>query len=110
VLAGDTSAEPWLKALLQEQQSDANLGRQLLMSGAKPPIAPQDSGHIICTCVGVKDRAIQAHLDQSTADPSDQLADLKSTLKCGTQCGSCVPQLKRIIEQTSAKAPLHPLS
>ena len=110
VLAGDTSAEPWLKALLQEQQSTANLGRQLLMSGAKPPIAPQDSGHIICTCVGVKDRAIQGHLDQSTADPSDQLAELKSTLKCGTQCGSCVPQLKRIIEQTSAKAPLHPLS
>jgi assimilatory nitrate reductase catalytic subunit len=99
ILAGDTSAEPWLKALLQSQQATNQQGRRLLMSGAKPPIAPQDSGHIVCTCVGVKDRAIQAHLAQTSADTADRLVDLQTHLKCGTQCGSCVPQLKRMIAQ-----------
>ena len=103
ILAGDTLAEPWLKALLQNQQATENQGRRLLMSGAKPPIAPIDSGQIICTCVGVKDRAIQAHLAQNKADPADQLVQLQTHLKCGTQCGSCVPQLKRMIAQTSLR-------
>jgi assimilatory nitrate reductase catalytic subunit len=99
ILAGDTSAEPWLKALLQNQQATDSPGRRLLMSGAKPPIAPQDSGHIVCACVGVKDRAIQAHLAQCKAAPADRLIELQTHLKCGTQCGSCVPQLKRMMAQ-----------
>jgi len=99
ILAGDTSAEPWLKALLQSQQSTDNQGRRLLMSGAKAPITPNDNGHIVCTCVGVKDRAIQAHLAQCSPKLKDLLIDLQTHLKCGTQCGSCVPQLKRMIAQ-----------
>ncbi|NDA47760.1 MAG: hypothetical protein EBY21_10925, partial [Alphaproteobacteria bacterium] len=44
VMAGDTSAEAWLKALLQTQQSTESYGRRLLMTGQKPPVALKDVG------------------------------------------------------------------
>ena len=97
VMAGDTSAEAWLKTLLQTQQTTEGYGRRLLMTGQPPPVALKEAGQTICTCVGVKDLAIEAWLKAHPGQADAQLAGLKSNLKCGTQCGSCVPQLKRII-------------
>jgi assimilatory nitrate reductase catalytic subunit len=79
VMAGDTSAEAWLKALLQTQQSTESYGRRLLMTGQKPPVALKDVGETICTRVGVKDVAIEAWL-QAHPDTEDlQLVGLKQT-------------------------------
>jgi assimilatory nitrate reductase catalytic subunit len=97
VMAGDTSAEAWLKTLLQTQQTTEGYGRRLLMTGQHPPVALKEVGQTICTCVGVKDLAIEAWLKNHPGQEDVQLTGLKSDLKCGTQCGSCVPQLKRII-------------
>ena len=98
VIAGDTSAEGWLKALLQSQQSAKAYGRRLLITGHTPPVALASVGTTVCTCVGVPDVAIQTHLAQSAAQDNEScLSDLQSTLKCGTQCGSCVPELRRMI-------------
>jgi assimilatory nitrate reductase catalytic subunit len=100
VIAGDTSAEKWLNALLQTQASTASYGRRLLMTGVKPPIALVDAGATVCTCVGVRDIAISTHLKNCTGDEETRLTSLKSSLGCGTQCGSCIPQLKRMIATT----------
>ena len=97
VIAGDTSAETWLKALLQTQASTQEYGRRLLMTGSKPPVALVDAGSTVCSCVGVKDVAIQTHLKTCQGDETARLAALQGTLKCGTQCGSCVPELRRMI-------------
>jgi assimilatory nitrate reductase catalytic subunit len=101
VIAGDTSAEKWLNSLLQTQTSTASYGRRLLMTGVKPPVALVDLGATVCTCVGVRDIAIATHLNNCTGDEETRLTSLKSTLGCGTQCGSCIPQLKRMIASTS---------
>jgi assimilatory nitrate reductase catalytic subunit len=105
VMAGDTSAEAWLKTLLQTQQSTESYGRRLLMTGQKPPVALKEAGQTICTCVGVKDVAIAEWLQTHPGQEAAQLAGLQNNLKCGTQCGSCVPQLKRIIALQSADKP-----
>jgi assimilatory nitrate reductase catalytic subunit len=104
VMAGDTSAETWLKALLQTQQSTHRYGRRLLMTGQTPPIAMKPLGQTICTCVGVKDMAIEAWLKAHQGTESVQLEGLKTNLKCGTECGSCVPQLKRMISLMASLA------
>jgi assimilatory nitrate reductase catalytic subunit len=98
IIAGDTSAEPWLKALLQTQASTKDYGRRLLMTGRKPPVALVETGTTVCSCVGVKDVAIRNHLQIYKGDSTQRLASLQGTLKCGTQCGSCVPELKRMID------------
>ncbi len=104
IIAGDTSAETWLKALLQTQASTQEYGRRLLMTGSKPPVALIDAGATVCSCVGVKDVAIRNHLKIYKGDSAQRLASLQGTLKCGTQCGSCVPELRRMIQRTESMA------
>jgi len=52
----------------------------------------------VCSCLNVTDTAIDQYLAQGAAMPSTdeaRLASLQEALKCGTSCGSCVPELKR---------------
>jgi assimilatory nitrate reductase catalytic subunit len=97
LLAGDTRAEAWIKAVLEGQQPAQSYGRLLLSPGAKAPVAVQTVGKVVCTCLNVTDIAIDAELaaapDSST--DNDRFAHLQKKLKCGTNCGSCVPELKR---------------
>ena len=102
VIAGDTSAQAWLKTLLQTQASTQAYGRRLLMTGSQPPLALADAGTTVCSCVGVKDIAIHDHLKIYQGDSAQRLASLQGTLKCGTQCGSCVPELRRMIQLTQS--------
>ena len=104
IIAGDTSAESWLKTLLQNKLSTAAYGRRLLMTGNKPPVALVDAGNTVCSCLGIKDSVIQAYLQTCSGDAAQRLSALQSALKCGTQCGSCVPELRRMIEPTLSPA------
>jgi assimilatory nitrate reductase catalytic subunit len=63
-----------------------------------------DAGTTVCSCVGVKDVAIRKHLQIYKGDSAQRLASLQGTLKCGTQCGSCVPELRRMIQLTESSA------
>ena len=40
---------------------------------------------------------ISAELAGLGGSPEERLSRLQSDLKCGTNCGSCVPELKRMI-------------
>jgi assimilatory nitrate reductase catalytic subunit len=105
-LSGDTSAEAWIKTLLQEQLPAQSYGRLVLLPGAKPPVAVQSRGKLVCTCLNVTDAAIDAHLaglaqgvaiggSGMFASDAQRLESLQATLRCGTNCGSCIPELKR---------------
>ena len=104
VLAGDTSAEGWLKTLLQEELPAQTYGRLLLVPGAKAPVAVQSRGKPVCTCFNVTDAAITAQLAHCHGTDDDRLAQLQGQLRCGTNCGSCVPELKRMVRATGPLA------
>jgi assimilatory nitrate reductase catalytic subunit len=97
LLAGDTSAQAWINTLLQGQMDASSYGRLLLSPGAQAPIAVKAKGAQICTCYNVTQPQIEAQLLDCKGSEEQRLAQLQSTLKCGTNCGSCVPQLKKII-------------
>ncbi|TWO69545.1 molybdopterin-dependent oxidoreductase [Caenimonas sedimenti] len=97
LLAGDTSAEAWIKALLQDQLPAQAYGRQLLAPGAKAPVALPARGKQVCSCFNVGAYAIEKQLSTSEGTEDQRLASLQSSLKCGTNCGSCVPELKRLV-------------
>lgn len=104
LLAGDTSAESWIRTLLQDELPAQSYGRLLLVPGAKAPVAVQSRGRQVCTCFNVSDTAIQEHLAQATGSEDKRLASLQGSLRCGTNCGSCVPELRRMIRlQPQAK-------
>ena len=97
VLAGDTSAQAWIRTLLQDELPAQAYGRQLLAPGGQPPLAVRAAGKQICTCFNVSDTAIAHQLSSATGGPEARLASLQAALKCGTNCGSCVPELKRMV-------------
>ncbi|MFN7856701.1 MAG: bacterioferritin-associated ferredoxin, partial [Acidovorax sp.] len=105
VLAGDTRAEGWLKTLLQDELPAQTYGRLLLVPGAKAPVAVQSRGKPVCTCLNVTDAAIAATLAQCHGTDGDRLAQLQDQLRCGTNCGSCLPELKRMVRSTGPLAP-----
>ncbi|OOG55989.1 nitrate reductase [Polaromonas sp. C04] len=101
VLAGDISAESWIRTLLQDELPAQAYGRLLLVPGAKAPVAVQSRGQQVCTCLNVTDTAIRAHLADVQGPEDSRLASLQARLQCGTQCGSCVPELRKIIRATA---------
>jgi len=110
LLAGDISAQAWIKSLLQDELPAQSYGRLLLLPGAKAPVALQARGKPVCTCFSVSDAEIGACLSDITnaaggagylASDEDRLTLLQDKLKCGTNCGSCVPEIKRLIRSAT---------
>jgi assimilatory nitrate reductase catalytic subunit len=97
LLVGDTQAGVWLKAYLESGQSVAALGRLLLAPGAVAPAGFKPQGKVVCSCFGVTEEAITQTLATLDGPRNARLAALQARLKCGTNCGSCVPELKRIV-------------
>jgi assimilatory nitrate reductase catalytic subunit len=97
LLAGDTSAQIWITTLLKEALPAHPYGRALLIPGATPPVPVVSRGQQVCACFNVTDLAIAEHLAHNKVAPGQQLASLQAELKCGTNCGSCVPQVQRMI-------------
>jgi assimilatory nitrate reductase catalytic subunit len=96
-LAGDISAEAWLKEYLESEQAVATLGRLLLMPSNKPPQNFKSRGRIVCNCFNVAETEISDALMTMPGAPDARLQALQQRLKCGSNCGSCVPELKKII-------------
>ncbi len=94
-LAGETLAQHWLQRLWLEGRADAQLRRWLLAPLSAPPGG--DGGvpggqKILCNCKNVSQGAVCAGIKDGL-----NLQELKQQLGCGTQCGSCVPEIKRLL-------------
>ncbi|MBT2324545.1 molybdopterin-dependent oxidoreductase [Variovorax paradoxus] len=102
LLAGDTRAEAWIKTLLQDQLPAQAYGRQLLKPGAAAPAGVAARGKVVCSCFGVTQTAIGEQLATASGSDAERLAQLQGALKCGTNCGSCLPELKRLVRADAA--------
>ncbi|MEZ2297116.1 molybdopterin-dependent oxidoreductase [Variovorax sp. RCC_210] len=104
LLGGDTSAEAWIATLLREELPAQSYGRLLLSPGARAPVAVRSRGKTVCTCFNVADVAIQAELARCGGTAEERLGKLQGALKCGTNCGSCIPELKRMVRAVAVEA------
>jgi assimilatory nitrate reductase catalytic subunit len=100
-LAGDIAAEHWLRQALSEALPAAGFGRLLLSSSASAPQGFKSRGRIVCSCMNVAQDEIEAALVELGG--GDALAALQGRLKCGTSCGSCVPELKQMVLAAGAR-------
>jgi assimilatory nitrate reductase catalytic subunit len=57
-----------------------------------PPVGTASRGRIVCNCLNISETQILAAVAQGA-----DLSALQASLKCGTECGSCVPELKRMV-------------
>ncbi|ERH50505.1 nitrate reductase subunit alpha [Ectopseudomonas chengduensis] len=95
-LAGETAASEWLRSLWLDGQADAELRRWLLAPVSAPPgnAAANTRGKTLCNCLNVSEGAVCAGIARGL-----DLDGLRQELKCGTSCGSCVPEIKRLLAQ-----------
>lgn len=101
LLAGDTRAQGWISGLLQDEQPTQRYGRALLLAVSEPPVPVVSKGKVVCSCLNVREVAIAEQLTQCSGSDAGRLAQLQSALRCGTQCGSCVPELQRMVRVTA---------
>jgi len=105
-LAGDAasvgSGETWLRSLLEADQTLPGPGRMLLAPGAlgqamagaaAVPRSPQ-----VCTCFNVTEQQIRDALPALPGTVDNRVAQLQATLKCGSNCGSCIPTLRKLVQ------------
>ncbi len=86
-LAGDTGAAAWLK----EQMQNGVPVPPALALAPRPTGAAVPRGRIVCNCFEVSETDIYAEVGRGADLPA-----LQRSLKCGTNCGSCVPELRRL--------------
>lgn len=102
VLAGDAAASGWALDWLQQRQPAASSGRALLAGGRTPPQALAPRSPQVCSCLDISEARIVQALAQCPGSAEQRLQSLQQGLRCGTQCGSCVPALKVLVQRHPA--------
>jgi assimilatory nitrate reductase catalytic subunit len=89
------AAPPWdaVKDLFGAEAM-APAQRRLLLSGKSAGGVP-DAGPLICSCFGVGLNVIRGALQSGAAA---NVEGIGKALRAGTNCGSCLPELKRIVQ------------
>ena len=89
----DFGARQWLIERFNDETLSAN-DRKALLAGR--PLGKQaDKGAIICSCFQVGENTIKNSIQQGCCTAEA----LGEALKCGTNCGSCIPELKALIQR-----------
>ncbi|MFL6799877.1 MAG: molybdopterin-dependent oxidoreductase [Xanthobacteraceae bacterium] len=83
-----------MKALF-EADNIADPQRRVILSG-KSADGAADPGALVCACFGVGFNTIRTAITSSGAGSVESIG---AALRAGTNCGSCVPELKRMLGQ-----------
>ncbi len=88
----------WLDRQFANDTIDHALRRQLLSASAD---REQPAGAVICSCFQVREPEIRAAIAQGNGS----VAELGKRLKCGTNCGSCIPELRELLATAVNECP-----
>jgi assimilatory nitrate reductase catalytic subunit len=101
LFVGPAAAAPQWNAAraLFESATVAEPQRRMLLSGRSADGLP-DLGPVICACFGVGLSAIRDALGNGAASDVEEIG---RALRAGTNCGSCLPELKRIVAQAQVR-------
>ena len=92
-LMGETLAADWLKDVMSSGSFTDELRRWALAPVVAPPTGQRGRGKIVCNCFDVSQNEIIDNIELGA-----DLLTLQNKLKCGTECGSCVPELKKLVQ------------
>jgi assimilatory nitrate reductase catalytic subunit len=82
----------WLSGLFVKSEL-AKAERMALLTG-KPPVGVADVGTIVCACFNVGEKTIQTAIREKGLKTHQEVG---RCLKAGTNCGSCVPEIKALL-------------
>jgi assimilatory nitrate reductase catalytic subunit len=100
LFVGPAAATPqWdaVKSLFEAETCDEP-ARRMLLSG-RPAEGIAATGPLVCACFGVGLATIR---DALATGAAASVEDIGKALRAGTNCGSCLPELKRIVMTANA--------
>ena len=100
-LSGDATGEDWLREWLATGVDVSALRTALMVPRAQAPRAMPPRSRVVCSCHNVTENAIAACAAQ--CDPAHALAGVQDKLRCGTGCGSCIPEVRQIVATHARK-------
>jgi assimilatory nitrate reductase catalytic subunit len=80
------------KGQFTDEAQYKEFSRWALAPLSTPPSGQIGRGKIICNCLDISQNEII-----ETIELGADLITLQNKLKCGTECGSCLPELKRLV-------------
>lgn len=87
----------WLQHLFKKPIQETD--RQLILAG-RPPGKQEDKGPIVCACLQIgRSQITKAILEDGNVTHET----LGEKLGAGTGCGSCIPELKQLIQKSRVK-------
>jgi assimilatory nitrate reductase catalytic subunit len=99
--AADAVLAQWWRETLQGDAALAMPARRMLAPGARErqgvaaaPASPQ-----LCTCFDVSVAQAGTALAAAAGDAAQRVARAQAQLRCGTNCGSCLPHLRRLAQE-----------
>ncbi|WP_309713008.1 nitrite reductase large subunit NirB [Pseudolysinimonas sp.] len=104
MFVGDAAPYTSLRPLLG-RELPAEPGAYLAAAGAEPPAGgdlPDDAP--LCSCNNVSVGTVRAAARGDHGEACTDLGELKTCTRAGTQCGSCVPLVKKILETELTRA------
>ncbi|WP_338849769.1 molybdopterin-dependent oxidoreductase [Massilia sp. W12] len=104
-LLGDCAAADWLWPILRGRQ-DAPMPAWRLLGPQAPGGQPAPAAPMVCQCMQVSQAQLETLFSACPPDMDQAacLAHAQAQLQCGTACGSCVPQIKRMLGPRSKAA------
>jgi assimilatory nitrate reductase catalytic subunit len=94
---GRLPAPDWLAGLFLEPGL-SRAQRGVLLHGCAPGVAPE-SGPQVCACMNVSERRIAAAIAAGALSEDE----IGRTTLAGTSCGSCRPQIRRLLREAAGK-------
>ncbi len=94
-LSNDLPDPGWLCSLFAKPQLSRK-ERLSLLSGL-PPLGETDVGRTICACFNVGEKTILHSINKQNLS---SVAEIGECLSAGTGCGSCLSELKTLLEKT----------
>ncbi|MBP2316420.1 nitrate reductase [Azospirillum soli] len=90
--SGGLPGRGWLVELLSAEALEAP-ARRALLSG-RSPVPMVDEGRTVCSCFGVGINRLVAAIQSQRLTTVQEVGQ---ALKAGTNCGSCIPEIKEVI-------------
>jgi len=91
----DLPTRTWLAQLFAETELDGGARASLLT--ARPPAGGSDVGPTLCSCFGVGRNTLIAAIEHDGLTTPEAIG---AALHAGTNCGSCIPELRTLIDET----------
>lgn len=83
----------WLGSLFEK--AELTRAERLNLLGGSPPLGQEEAGRTVCSCFNVGENAIVRAIQSQGLS---SCAEIGRDLSAGTGCGSCLPELKALLE------------